>query len=271
MSKFYSAASSGLGREFALELAKKGHNLFLVARREDRLKELQKIIKETYGVKVEYFKADLTKRENLKNASEKAVSLGQVDILINNAGMGVFYPFPKSSLEGQMKMFNLNMESVTRLTHFFINHMMDHKSPSKILQVASLASYVWFPNFSIYNGTKSYLRAFSESLAYELRGTNLSLTCLCPGGIQTEFMESAGQNVSSFANIFMASPNKIALKGLKAMEKGKTLCIPGIENKIAAFLTLFIPSRWQLALIGPFMRRAIKVVEPKKNKIFSEF
>jgi short-subunit dehydrogenase len=262
---FITGASSGLGREFALELAKKGHNLFLVARREDRLKELQKEAQDTYGVKVEYFKADLTNQKDLKNATEKAVSLGHVDILINNAGMGVFHPFPGSSLEGQMKMFYLNMESVTRLTHFFINHMLEHKRPSKILQVASLASYVWLPNFSIYNGTKSYLRAFSESLAYELRGTNMTLTCLCPGGIQTEFMANAGQNLSSTANIFMASANKIALKGLKAMDKGRTLCIPGIENKIAAFLTLFIPSRWQLALIGPIMRRVIKVVGPENK------
>lgn len=262
---FITGASSGLGWEFALEMANRGYNLFLVARREERLKELQMNITNSFDVKVEYFKADLTNPNELKEASIKAIKIGPVDILINNAGMGVFFPFSKSSLEDQMKMFYLNMESVTRLTHIFSNHMLEHKRPAHILQVASLASYVWLPNFSIYNGSKTFLRAFSETIAYELKQTNVSVTCLCPGGINTEFMQVAGQNVSSKAAFFMASPKKVALKGIKAMLRGQTLCIPGIENKMAVFLSLLVPKRWQLSFVGPFIKRAIKLVEPNKK------
>ena len=259
---FITGASAGIGKEFAIQLAQRGLNLFLVARRKERLLTLKEQLEKQYGIKVFPLPYDLMDPVQIMSSFKEATSKGKVVYVINNAGLGTYQTFHHSTWEDQKKMIDLNTTTPTFFTHLFIPHMLGHGLPSRIVQVASLASYVWAPKFSVYNGTKSYLRAFSETLNHELKSTNINLTCLCPGGVRTEFSDVAGQSLTPVAEKAMMTPEPVVKGTLKACEKGKSIYIPGYENKLGALLASIFPTKLVISIISLLMGKMISSKKP---------
>src|SRR5690606_2148860 len=123
----------------------------------------------------------------------------------------------------------------TELTYYFAQHMLEHGRPSAILNVASLAAFVSVPYFSVYSGTKSYLRDFSETLGYELAKSNIHISCLCPGGTETEFFDHSGQEIKRLGKKTMMSSEEVVSIALEGLKKRRRIIIPGCMNRLSAF------------------------------------
>ncbi len=184
-------ASSGIGEQLARQLAEKQKHLILVARNEDKLRQLQKELSASHGVSVLYFVKDLSKKGS---AAGLYVEVRQQDLLVthlvNNAGVGLYGSFTETSLEEEVAMIELNITSLVILTKLFTKDMVARGS-GRIMNVASLLAVLPFPYYSIYSATKAFVLAFTETLAAELEGTGVVVTALCPGPVDTGFNTNA--------------------------------------------------------------------------------
>lgn len=240
-------ASSGLGEQYARQLAARGANLIIAARRLERLQTLARELEIAHGVSVEAVKSDLSVAGSAKALFDAATRDGrQVTMLINNAGIGPFASFVNASLAKHVETLQLNTVSLTELSHLFARHMLDHKMRSYIANVGSIASFQGCPNFAVYAGTKSYVRVLSEILDWELKGTNVSVCCVCPGGTVTEFSTANGQVLTSSAERFMMTAEEVVCIAIRGMLAGRAIIVPGFLNKLACFLPRLIPSSWSL-------------------------
>ena len=238
-------ASAGIGREFARQLAGRGRSLLLVARREQKLKELREELKRQHpNLTVHIRKTDLADLAQLKELvawleHEKI----DVDLLINNAGLGDLGPFATSDPIRNEQMTLVNVVALTSLTRHLLPQMMARKRGG-ILSVSSSAGFLPIPEFAIYAATKAYVTSFSEALRAELRGTGVSVCALCPGPVHTEFQEVAkrpgGQreNGPEFVHVSVEQVIRDALTGLEA---DRPLVIPGLPMKIGMFLVRITP------------------------------
>lgn len=236
MKALITGASSGIGRDMARVLGKKGYNLVLVARDNNKLKELSKELKKINNIKVEVISMDLSIEENCKEL-HRCVS--DVDILINNAGFGDCGNFTKTSLDKELSMINTNIIAYHILTKLYLTDMIT-KNTGKILNVASIAGFMPGPLMATYYSTKSYVVRLSESIREELRKDNckVQISILCPGPVDTNF--------NSIANVkfYMRQANSfdVAEYAIDKFLKGKFYIIPGIDVKIGIFFSHFIPS-----------------------------
>jgi short-subunit dehydrogenase len=252
-------ASSGIGKEYARQLAKLGSNLVIVARRLDRLETLATELKQAYEVDVQCIQLDLCTRGAAEVLFDKATVNGQeVTILINNAGLGKYGGFLDFPFEDHHSTLQVNAITPTETTYLFVRHMLSHKKPSFITQVASIAAFQPVGYFTVYSGSKGYMRYFSETLAFELRKTNIRVLCLCPGGTYTEFFEHSGQKITASGHAAMMKAEDVVRSGIKAMLKGKTVCTPGVLNKIACFFPRILPRNLGLFLAFKTMSRAVE-------------
>lgn len=250
-------ASSGIGEALARHLASQGVNLVIAARRADHLRRLASELSLKYDISVEVFPVDLTEEKGAENLFAYSVQDGKkVDLLINNAGIGPYRHFIKTDLQEHLKVINLNMNSLTILSHLFAVHMLKEKRTGYILNVSSVASYSPFPRFAVYGASKSYVRYFSETLNYELQGTNVSVSCLCPGGTMTEFLEKNNQKLKTREGLLMSSEEvaRIAIKGTLSK---KPIIIPGFFNKAACLLNTLLPSALIMKLTELIMTKAV--------------
>lgn len=249
-------ASGGIGAEFAKLLAAKKIDLFLVARRTEQLNLLAVELQKKFGVKVETLSLDL----GLTDASEilfrEATKNGDVDFLINNAGIGPWKKFADAKLEDHKKIMQLNMVTLTTSTHLFVKHMLAHKKESLVINVASVAAFQPAPRFTIYAPSKTYVKIFSEILSEELRGTNVRISCLCPGGTATEYMVNNNQTLKGFNPLMSAEI--VARAGLEGALKGRIVVIPGLMNKLLAFFPRLISSKWNVKIAGWGMNLAVR-------------
>lgn len=260
-------ASSGIGKEFARQLAAMGSDLVIVARRLDRLKTLASELTEKYGVQVECLESDLTQPGAPKKLFDEATSSGRkVTILVNNAGVGKFGNFTEFSLSEHLSTLQINSVVPTELSYLFVKHMLEHGKKSYLSQVASIAAFQPTGFFTVYSGSKGYLRVFSETLAYELRDTNIDVTCTCPGGTYTEFFEHSGQEITPSGRLTMMSSEAVVRKSIQAMLRGQRVFVPGLLNKIACFVPRFVPRGLSLELAFRAMNRAVKRVPAKGEK-----
>ena len=235
-------ASSGIGLQFAKLHAHYGGDLILVARRYERLLALKEELENTFNIRVAIFAIDLSKpgaAEKLYlNVTEQKL---QVDYLINNAGFGDFGYFHKTDWEKDEQMINLNIMALTQLTKLFVSDMIKRGS-GKILNVASTAAFMPGPLMAIYFASKSYVLAFSEAVANELKGTGVSLTALCPGPTESEFQDAANMEESMlFKRSKVATSEDVAKYGYNQMIKGKVVAIEGAINKFSIFASRFVP------------------------------
>ncbi|MFZ5722334.1 MAG: SDR family NAD(P)-dependent oxidoreductase [Pseudomonadota bacterium] len=238
-------ASSGIGRDIARELAARGYHLVLVARRRDRLAELANELRQQYGIECEVLDADLADRARLNGLMARVVSWVTarrltLTLLVNNAGSGLWEWFEKQPRDIVQRDIDLNVTALTTLTHDFIAVAKAHGRPAQVMNVASLVALLPAPRYTVYGGTKAYVRQFSDVLRYELRHTNIGVTCVCPGGVKTEFVALAGQELKGDTGM-MESP-EVARLAVDATLRGDVLYIPGALNRLSA-LVRFLP-RW---------------------------
>jgi short-subunit dehydrogenase len=254
-------ASSGIGADVARKLAAQGMDLVIAARRKDRLEALAQEIKKSFPVEVECIESDLTQINSVQKLFDAATAGGKiVSVLVNNAGIGKYGPFLEFPLEAHQNTVRVNSEAPMELCYLFSKHMLAHGRPSHILNVASIAAYQPVAYFSVYSGTKGYLMYFSEALAFELKNTNVKVTCLCPGGTHTEFLAIAGQELTSSGHSTMMTSEAVAELGVRAMLRGQVICVPGFLNQLACFFPRFFPRRFGLWLAFKTMGKAVNRV-----------
>lgn len=255
---FVTGTSSGIGRDIALALASKGYDLILVARRKERMDELAQELKNQHGVESLVLPCDLSDREQLNALMSRThdwLAQGRcLTVLVNNAGTGVWAPFEKQSPGISQRDIDLNVIAPTTLTHAFIDVAKGHGQPAYILNVASLAGLLATPEYAVYSSTKSYMVRFSEILNYELRKTNISITCICPGGVLTEFMDNSGQDMKS--DFGMMTSESVAHIGVGSLFKKKLIVVPGLLNKLSA-LVRFLPRTIRIPVVHLTMSSAV--------------
>jgi short-subunit dehydrogenase len=237
-------ASSGIGREIALQLAQAGYSLLLVSRNEAELAELGKLIVQKNGVKTAFLAIDLSLPDSAQQVADWCVKNEYpVDILANNAGYGLWGHFDHVELEGQVNMVNLNISTVVALTYLMLP-VLKKASQAYVLNVASTAAYQAVPTLAVYAATKSFVLSFSRAISYELKDTNISVSCLCPGPTETGFARRAGMDaLKDLAEKFNMPAAEVARKGIKGMFDKKKEIIPGTLNLISAKAVSFIPKR----------------------------
>jgi short-subunit dehydrogenase len=250
-------ASSGIGKEFAQQLASQKCNLILVARREQRLQEIQQELQEKFNVQVEYIVADLSEVNSYQSIYDQAVQHKNIHLLINNAGVGHYGPTMDHQLSDHMNTVNVNISAVMSLTYLFTEHMQTHKEKSYICNVASVAAFQGVPYFGVYCGTKKFVRDFTESLEFEFKGSNISYSCLCPGGTYTEFLEHSKQDLKEAGHANMMSAKEVVEIGIKGILQEKGTVVTGFKNLIASQLNRFIPGGWARWIGHQAMHRSV--------------
>jgi short-subunit dehydrogenase len=262
-------ASSGIGESFARELAKLRVDLVLVARRKDRLEALASEFRKQHGIEVECIALDITSPGAIELLFTQTTAQGKsVDCLINNAGNGLYRAFLDTPLDKHFGTLQLNLTTLVESSHRFGNHMIAHGKPSYILNVASIAGYQAVPKFAVYGASKFAVRVFSRIFNYELKDKNVSVTCVCPGGTLTEFLDHAGQSSKPglMQRLFMMSSEEVAQIGIRGMLRKKALVIPGLLNKVTCFLARILPEGLALQFVERSMASAIDEVEPIVRK-----
>ncbi|HTB30978.1 MAG TPA: SDR family NAD(P)-dependent oxidoreductase [Bacteroidia bacterium] len=239
-------ASKGIGKEFAVSLAKRKYNLLLVARTEPLLSEIAKELEEKYKISVQYNAIDLSAADAADDILTWCQKGGfDISVLVNNAGYGLVGAFEKLSLDEQLNMMWLNMSTMVQLTHHTIPLLRRHSGKSYVLNVASTAAYQAIPYLGIYAASKSFVLLFTRALRHEMMGSNVSVTCLSPGAVETHFMERAGmdkmEKIAKQAAKFNMQPDVVAEFGIKAMLNGKAEVIPGFVNKLGMVMTNLLP------------------------------
>ncbi len=235
-------ASSGIGYELAKVCAQHGHNLILTARSEEALHHLAHEIRNQNKVHVEVIPQDLGIVGSAKQLYQHINEQGwEVQILINNAGFGDHGFFTHSSLEKQTHMIQLNITSLTELTHFFLSSMIQRRN-GKILNVASTAAFQPGPFMSVYYATKAYVLNFSEALSEELQGSGVSVTTLCPGPTLSGFQKAANfSNLAILKMMKQPTSKEVAEYGYDSMMKESVVAIHGFKNQMLVQIARFIP------------------------------
>jgi len=233
-------ASSGIGYELATLFAKNGHDLILVARQADKLKNIASHIQKQYGITPYTIPTDLSNTSNIDRLYQKLRQQNmQVDYLINNAGFYVKGAFIQNSWKKEKDLILLQCLNHTYLTKLLLPQIIASKKGG-ILNIASTGSFVPGPYNAIYCASKSFVLRYSEALAEELKSYGIKVTVLCPGGTATSFQDFSQRKASVLFPLMKAS--NVALAGYQGLMKGKRIVIPGWQNKIQVFISRFIPS-----------------------------
>ena len=241
-------ASSGIGLEIASLAAQDKHDLVLVARQRERLETVGRGLAEEYGVRVSVLAKDLSDpsapAEIARDLGERAIA---IDVLVNNAGAGVYGLFAETSIDRQLEIIQLNVTSLTHLTKLFLDGMRARKNGG-ILNVASTAAFQPGPFMAVYYATKAYVLSFSEALANECAGTGIRVTTLCPGPTRTEFQQRAGfQPMSIVKTRLVPTAAEVARAGWDGLKRGKGVVIPGLLNRVLVQAERVTPRRLVIA------------------------
>jgi short-subunit dehydrogenase len=248
-------ASSGLGMEFARQLAGLGCALVLVARREERLRELQREISATYPVPVEVVVMDLVDTDAPQRLYDHLKNLNRaVDILVNNAGFGLFGDFAAVPWERTQDMLELDIMVPTRLMRLFVADMIA-RGAGYILNIASIGAYQPSPTYAAYSAAKSYILYLTEAVHHELRNTGVKCTVLSPGVTRTEFLAVAGQEPTLYQRLIMMESPKVVRIGIRAMLRGRSSVVAGGFNAFFAWMMCFLPRQFQAVLSNFAMQK----------------
>jgi short-subunit dehydrogenase len=236
-------ASSGFGEEFAHQYAAQGHSLVLVARRLDLLQTLAETLRQKYRIEVVVEQVDLSVIEEVTHLYQRLRERGiAIDILINNAGHGLQGSFADCQLDEALAMVQLDVASLTAVTHIFAQDMRK-RGRGKILLVASLLAYLGVENFAVYAAAKAYVLRLGEALHRELRRDGITVTTLCPGLSDTGFAAAARQKINPALRQVMMKPAPVVAAGIRALQAGKISVVAGGVNKANAFFVRATP-RW---------------------------
>ncbi len=236
-------ASSGFGEEFARQYAERGHPLVLVARRLDRLQALAETLRQQHGVQVHVEQVDLSDIAAVVRLEQRLRDLGiAVDILINNAGHGLQGPFIDAKLDAALSMVQMDIASLTAVTHVFAQGMRERRR-GKILLVASMLAYQGVENFAVYAAAKAYVLRLGEALHREFKRAGITVTTLCPGLTDTGFAKAAEQKITPILKLLMMKPEPVVRTGIRALRAGRMSVVSGWANKSLVALTWATP-RW---------------------------
>jgi len=233
-------ASAGIGREFARQLAARGHGLLLVARRTDRLNELAREIEAAHSIRPHVLPADLAE----PGAPEAVLAFARehdldINILVNNAGFGARGRFAELECPNQLNMIGVNVTALVHLTRLVLPAMLE-RGKGRVLNVASTAAFVPGPYMAVYYASKAFVLSFSEALLEETRGSGVTVSCLCPGPVATEFGEISGLASSRvFDHPVPVEP--VVGAAIRGMERGKDRIVPGLMLRISTFFLRLTP------------------------------
>ncbi len=248
-------ASSGFGREFALIAAREGFTPVLAARRKALLESLAVDLKVKHGVEAKVLALDLSIEESVQKLKVFCDELSAFpEVLVNNAGFGVFGPAIDLPAERIHRMTALNASAVAELSTFFARRMQA-SGAGRILNVASTAAFQPCPYLGVYGATKAFVLSFSEALAEELRGSGVTITALCPGPAKTNFGKAAGLKADSPFEKMAADARKVAEFGWRAMLLGKPVCVEGALNAFGAFIAQISPRGLARRIAGNLLAR----------------
>ncbi|MFQ5707062.1 MAG: SDR family NAD(P)-dependent oxidoreductase [bacterium] len=234
-------ASSGIGAAFARLLAAEGANLVLTARSEGKLQELADALVREHGVAVQVMPGDLGHTQTPRKLFEQTQKAGlEIDVVINNAGFGKWGKFESVDYETYQDMCQLNIHAVVALTHLFLPGLLE-KGDGGFINVASTAAFQPVPFFATYSATKSFVLNFSEALWAECKDRGVTVTCLCPGGTQSNFHQVS--KIDPDKLVGLESPDKVAKLGLQAFLKGEMTVISGLKNYLLANSSRFVTRR----------------------------
>jgi hypothetical protein len=221
-------ASTGLGREFAVQLAGRGHDVVLVARDAGRLEDLAAELRSTHGVQAEVLVADLADRSELEVVARRVADADRpVDLLVNNAGFGSRRGFVSGGLEEEERALDVMVRAVMVLSHAAAGAMRS-RGRGAILNVSSVAGYAVMGHYS---AIKSYVTVFSEALATELAPHGVSVTALCPGFVHTEFHQRAEMNMTRLPDALWLDAADVVREALAAVAAGAVVCVPSVTYK----------------------------------------
>ncbi len=246
-------ASAGIGEALTRQLAKAGHPLILVARRQECLDQLAAELKKTSKVSVVAYAIDLSQPAGPAALLKRlAADKHTVDIVVNNAGMGVYGPFWQTEWPSEQRLLQLNILTPTVLIKQLLPGMRQ-RGRGRILNIASLAAFQPGPMMPLYYASKAYLVSLSESLAASLEGSGVTVTVSCPGPVATEFAANTGStdNPHDWRNISTISAEQVARASLQAMNRGQLLVIPSNRHQVLHWAGKLLPR----GLRGSMLRR----------------
>jgi short-subunit dehydrogenase len=247
-------ASSGMGVDYARELARRGADLILVARRAAALERLAQALHADHGIEARIRPADLTDAAARERLYRQIEAEGRpVDLLLNNAGVGLCGPFVDADWGRLDPMLQLDVVALTHLTRLFTPGMVARRW-GRILLVASVAAFQPSPPYAAYAAAKSYVLSFGLALRHELHGTGVSCTVACPGVTATAFFEVAGQRPTRYHRLMGMPSARAAALGLQALLAQRSLAVIGRRNAVLAWSTRLLPRTWAAALADRLMK-----------------
>ena len=232
-------ASAGIGEGFAKQLARRGYDLVLVARRRNRLDAISQELRDARGGDCQVIEADLTQDEDVSRVEER-LRAGDIDLLVNNAGFGTFGEFATLPIERELQEVDLNIRALFRLTHAALGPMVARKRGG-IINVASGAGFQPIPYNATYSATKAFVLHFSEALHEELRSHGVVVTCLCPGPVKTEFQEVAGLTESFMPSFAWEPVDAVVEAALSGLRAGRAIVTPGLVNMMSTASSRLAP------------------------------
>ena len=234
-------ASGGIGYELALLFARDGYDCILVARSQDKLKELAGRLESEHRAKTVVIGKDLSRPSSVDEIYEEVTASSmQVDVLVNNAGFPVFGPFVETDLRTELEMLQVNVVALTALTKLFLKGMVERRA-GRILNLASTAAFLPGPLMAVYYASKAYVLSFSQALSNELHGTGVTVTALSPGPTRTGFQKRGVMEDSRLVQGQIADAASVALAGYRGLMAGKTIVIPGFTNKLIPWVVRLSP------------------------------
>jgi len=249
-------ASAGIGAELARVFAEHGHELVLVARREDRLAALADEIAAGGRQRPTVLRVDLERRDAVSGLAAELTSRGlEPQIVINNAAFGLVGRADKLSRDEQLAMIDLNVRALTELSLAFVESLARHRGG--VLNVASVAAFMPGPGMAVYYASKAFVLSFSEALHQELSERGVRVTTLCPGPVPTEFQARAGLG-DRMPNVLALPAERVARIGYDGLMRGKRVVVAGIGNRIGVFLLRFMPNALLLPLLDWGTRKAAR-------------
>ncbi len=250
-------ASMGLGKEMAIECARRGHNLILVALPGRNLEQLCEELNLAFGISAVYRECDLTDENELNRLVRYILDGFRVNRLINNAGIGGTVRFEDSSPEYLDKIIHLNIRATIMLTRLLLPELKNHKK-AQIINIASIAAFGALPYKTIYPASKAFIYSFSRSLNQELRETGVRVVVIAPGPIITNpdvALRIIKQGI--LGRIGLLTAGQITRQALDGAENGKSVIVPGFMNRLNRFLMKYAPESWRLMLMDKVFRREL--------------
>ncbi|MBM3739561.1 MAG: SDR family oxidoreductase [Acidobacteria bacterium] len=248
-------ASSGIGLEIARVFAQNGFNLVLSARSKDKLDALAGELRTATASQVGVFTADLSQPGEARRLFEEVIAAGhQVDILINNAGVGLWGHFSETSLDKELAMLQLNITSLTELSKLFLRPMIQRGS-GRICNIASTAAFQPGPLMAVYYASKTYVLHFTEALANELQGTGVTATAVCPGPTESDFVNKADLGPSKLFRRSLPTARSVAGQAYRAVMAGKPVHVCGLWNTVLVNLHRLTPRSFATAVVRRMQER----------------